>query len=306
MSTPLIKVDDLGIEFVINRKRRLHLREVLLGRGQSHADTFWAVRNLSFEVRPNEFVGLIGRNGSGKSTLLKMIAGVLLPDEGTIELGGRVAPLLELGAGFNGNLSGRENVFLSGVLHGLERGEIEEKYQAIIDFAEIDRFMETPIRHFSTGMKVRLGFAIAIQLDHPILLVDEVLAVGDASFRQKCLTEIERRASEGLAMVLVSHNERQIRRFCTRALYLRDGGLVQDGPTDEVLGQYLLDNPDARMKKTKKKKKAGAKKKPAKASTGGKAPADSPLFDHTPAVVNETADASPTPAATTPSDEPTA
>ena len=183
-------------------------------------------------------MGVVGRNGSGKSTLLKVIASVLNPDEGEVEVVGDVAPLLELGAGFNRDLTGRANVYLNGVIHGLTREDIDKRMDAILDFAEIGRFIDSPLRHYSSGMKARMGFAIVTQLDSPILLIDEVLAVGDASFRKKCYSAIEDMVAAGKTMMIVSHADADIRRFTERALYLNEGRLEADGPTDEVLTAY--------------------------------------------------------------------
>ena len=241
-----VHVTDLGIQFWINRKRNMRLREFLI-RGESTGPkgTFWALRNVSFEVGPGEALGLVGANGSGKSTLLKLIAGVLIPDEGTVEVSGPVAPLLELSAGFAPDLSARQNIRLNGIIHGLSHEEIDERFDAIVEFAKVDRFLGMPLRHFSSGMKVRLGFAIAVNLDHPILLIDEVLAVGDKAFRRKCYSAMEDVLVQGRTLIVVSHRDADIKRFCERAIYLRDGEMVSDGPVSDVLGQYTAESEGA-------------------------------------------------------------
>jgi ABC-2 type transport system ATP-binding protein len=236
---PIIVADHLGVSFVRNRRRNLKLREFFVrGHLRPRVDEFWALRNISFEINPGDAVGVIGKNGTGKSTLLKLIAGVLIPDEGTIATYGRVAPLLELSAGFSPDLTGRENVQIVAALHGLSRSEVKERMDEIVAFAEVEEFIDTPVRHYSTGMRVRLGFAVIAQLTHPILLVDEVLAVGDKEFRDKCYATIERMLAEGRTLVLVSHNENDLRRFCNRGIYINSGIMEVDGTLDEALTAY--------------------------------------------------------------------
>ncbi|MBN1170929.1 MAG: ABC transporter ATP-binding protein [Micromonosporaceae bacterium] len=241
MGTPIIEANDLGVQFIRNRRRKLRLREMFIyrgGRQPSTADHFWPLRHLTFQIHEGEAVGVIGRNGTGKSTLLKLIAGVLHPDEGSVACYGRVAPLLQLSAGFADDLTGRENVQLLGSLHGLSRSQIKSKFDEIISFAEVDKFVDTPLRHYSSGMKVRLGFSVIAQLTHPILLVDEVLAVGDRAFRTKCYTVIDRMLKEGRTLVLVSHSDSDLTRFCSRGLYINAGVLHTDGPIREALAAY--------------------------------------------------------------------
>jgi ABC-2 type transport system ATP-binding protein len=238
---PIISARGLGIRFSKARKKRSKIREIAVRKDTgtpAHNLDFWPLRNLSFDIHPGEAVGVIGRNGTGKSTLLKLIAGVLIPDEGSVVCHGRVAPLLELSAGFAGDLTGRENVNLVGALHGLSRQELKDRFDAIVDFAEVRDFIDSPVRHYSSGMKVRLGFAVLTQLPHPVMLVDEALAVGDKNFRQKCYTVIESMLAEGRTLVFVSHNEADLTRFCTRGLYLNEGELVVDGSIDEALNAY--------------------------------------------------------------------
>ncbi|WP_221470315.1 ABC transporter ATP-binding protein [Allocatelliglobosispora scoriae] len=202
--------------------------------------SFWPLRNLTFDIVPGEAVGVIGKNGTGKSTLLKLIAGVLIPDEGSIAVRGRVAPLLELSAGFSGDLSGRENLQLVATLHGLSKAQIKAKFDEIVNFAgeQVEKSLDTPVRHYSSGMKVRLGFSIISQLNHPILLVDEVMAVGDTEFRLKCYDTMERLLREGRTLILVSHNEGDLTRFCTRGLFINEGHLTVDGSVQAALDAY--------------------------------------------------------------------
>ncbi|KJK10827.1 sugar ABC transporter [Terrabacter sp. 28] len=236
-----MKVEGLGVEFYRSRRRKLSLREMVLRReNTAPKETFWALKDVSFSVGPGEAVGLVGSNGGGKSTLLKTIAGVLLPDEGTVAVNGGVAPLIELTGGFLGELSARENVLLTAGLHGLSKAEITERFDEIVDFAgpQVRAGLDMPFRHFSSGMQVRLGFALITTLDEPIVLVDEVLAVGDKAFRDKCYQRMEALLGEGRTLFLVSHSEADLRRFCTRGLYLQSGRLVADGSMDDILEQY--------------------------------------------------------------------
>ena len=241
MPDVMIEVDDLGIEFYRSRRRKLSLREMVLkGRNTSPSETFWALRHVSFTVGHGEAVGLVGSNGTGKSTLLKTIAGVLIPDEGHARVHEGVAPLIELTGGFLGELSARENIYLTAGLHGLSREQVDERFDDIVEFAgpQVREGLEMPFRHFSSGMQVRLGFAVITTLDEPIILVDEVLAVGDVAFKEKCYGRMEELLAQNRTLFLVSHSENDLRRFCTRGIYLRKGELVADGPMDEVLGQY--------------------------------------------------------------------
>ena len=244
MADPVISVHDLGVEFYRSRRRRMQLRELLFhGRNSAPKESFWALRNISFDIHAGEAVGLVGGNGGGKSTLLKMIAGVLLPDEGSVEVTGGVAPLIELTGGFVGELSARDNIYLTAGLHGLSKEKIEERFDEIVSFAgpEVRAGLDTPYRHFSSGMKVRLGFAVVTTLDEPIVLVDEVLAVGDRAFREKCYKRMEAMLADGRTLFLVSHSESDLKRFSTRGLYLRKGHLEMDGPITDVLERYNHD-----------------------------------------------------------------
>jgi ABC-type polysaccharide/polyol phosphate transport system ATPase subunit len=241
---PVISVRDVGIEFYRSRRRKVQLRELLFsGSSGASKETFWALRHVSFDIHKGDAVGLVGSNGGGKSTLLKIIAGVMLADEGTVEVHGGVAPLIELTGGFVGELSARDNIYLTAGLHGLTKEQIEEHFDGIVDFAgpQVRAGLDMPYRHFSSGMKVRLGFAVITTLDEPIILVDEVLAVGDRAFREKCYARMERLLEAGRTLFLVSHSETDLRRFATRGLYLRQGRLTMDAGIDEVLEQYNAD-----------------------------------------------------------------
>jgi ABC-type polysaccharide/polyol phosphate transport system ATPase subunit len=240
--TSVIQAENLGIKFNRNRRRKLSIREMLLqGRSTAPKGSFWALRNVSFEVQEGESVGLVGANGCGKSTLLKLIAGVMIPDEGTAAVRSGVAPLIELKGGFVGDLTARDNIWLTAGLHGLSKKQIQQRFDEIVDFAEIGDFLDTPFRHFSSGMQVRLGFSVITTLDEPIILVDEVLAVGDKRFRQKCYNRMDEIITEGKTLFLVSHSEADLRRFCSRGLYLREGELVADGPIEQTLEAYNAD-----------------------------------------------------------------
>lgn len=235
----MIRVQDAGIRFRRNRGARRNFKDLFAGRvRRARANEFWALRNVSFDVQVGEAIGVVGRNGQGKSTLLKLVAEVILADEGSVAVGGGVAPLIEITGGFVDDLTVRDNVFLTAGLHGMSRAEITAQFDEIIAFAEIADFIDTPYKHLSSGMKVRIAFAVISRLEEPIILVDEVLAVGDRAFREKCYRRIEELLAGGRTLFFVSHNEGDLRRFCTRGLYLDKGALVLDGPIDEVLQRY--------------------------------------------------------------------
>ncbi|MCC6179032.1 MAG: ABC transporter ATP-binding protein [Chloroflexi bacterium] len=212
----------------------------LRGRAASteRLSSYWAVRDLSFEIPRGERVAVIGHNGAGKSTLLTLLSRVTEPTEGEIEIDGRVTALLGIGTGFHPTLTGRQNVYLNGALHGLSRAEVNERFEAIADFAEIGAFIDTPIRFYSSGMTMRLAFAVAAHLDAEILLLDEVLAVGDLAFQRKCLRQVEQLAREGRTILFVSHSLDAVTRLCTRAIWLERGRLLADGPAEEVIAAY--------------------------------------------------------------------
>ncbi|GAA1647697.1 ABC transporter ATP-binding protein [Microbacterium flavum] len=239
-----IRVEHLGVRFRRSRRGRRSLKDLFGGATRrTRPGEFWALRDVSFEVRRGEAIGVVGRNGQGKSTLLKLVAGVLLPDEGSVEVHGGVAPLIEITGGFVGDLTVRENVRLTAGLHGMSKAEVGRRFDDIIGFAEIADFVDMPYKHLSNGMKVRLAFAVVSQLDEPILLVDEVLAVGDKAFREKCYRRIDELLAEGRTLFFVSHNEKDLRRFCTRGLYLDKGTLKRDAGIDEILEAYGADHP---------------------------------------------------------------
>jgi lipopolysaccharide transport system ATP-binding protein len=200
---------------------------------------FWALRNVSLQVQPGEVVGIIGRNGAGKSTMLKLLSRITFPTEGRIRINGRVASLLEVGTGFHQELTGRENVFLNGAILGMSRAEIIRKFDEIVDFAEVSEFLDTPVKRYSSGMYVRLAFAVAAHLDPEILIVDEVLAVGDTSFQRKCLGKMSSFAENGRTVLFVSHNLEAVRALCNRVIWLNGGGIQQDGPVEEVVENYF-------------------------------------------------------------------
>ena len=244
MGAPAIEVSDLGVRFRRNRRGRRSIKDLFGGsHRRSRPDEFWALRGVSFSVEPGESIGVVGRNGQGKSTLLKLVAGVLLADEGQVTVNGGVAPLIEITGGFVGDLTVRENVRLTAGLHGMSRADVNSRFDGIIDFAELGDFIDTPYKHLSNGMKVRLAFSVVSELDEPILLVDEVLAVGDKAFREKCYRRIDELLADGRTLFFVSHSEKDLRRFCTRGLYLNKGRLDLDGPLGHVLERYNADYP---------------------------------------------------------------
>ena len=240
---PVISVRDAGIRFKRNRRASRSFKDLFAGSNRrKRADEFWALRNVSFDVRPGEAIGVVGRNGQGKSTLLKLVAQVMLPDEGRIRVDAGVAPLIEITGGFVGDLTVRDNVYLTAGLHGMSRAEIRDAFDEIIDFAEIGDFVDTPYKHLSSGMKVRIAFAVISRLDEPVILVDEVLAVGDKSFREKCYKRIEELLSGGRTLFFVSHNDKDLRRFCDRGLYLDKGRLQLDDTIEAALARYAADH----------------------------------------------------------------
>src|SRR2546430_16657966 len=215
--------------------------KLLGGRGVRAAElgeTFWALKDVSFEVKRGEVVGIIGYNGAGKSTLLKILSRITEPTEGYADIYGRVGSLLEVGTGFHPELTGRENIYLNGAILGMRKAEIARKFDEIVAFAELEKFIDTPVKHYSSGMYVRLAFAVAAHLEPEILLVDEVLAVGDITFQKKCLGKMGDVARAGRTVVLVSHQLSQIRRLCQRVLWIDGGAVRQNGPTHEVVSSY--------------------------------------------------------------------
>lgn len=209
-------------------------------RHEQEAREFWALRDLSFEVKRGEVLGVIGRNGAGKSTLLKILTRITEPTDGWAEVTGRVGALLEVGSGFHMELTGRENTYLNGAILGMSRHEIDRKFDAIVEFAEVTRFVDTPVKRYSSGMRMRLAFSVAAHLDPDVLIVDEVLAVGDVEFQRKCLGTIADVASEGRTVLFVSHSMAAISSLCTRALLLEHGQIAMDGEVEPVIGRYVV------------------------------------------------------------------
>jgi lipopolysaccharide transport system ATP-binding protein len=238
-----IRFDTVSKKFTLHRERARSFQELMLNllhrKGNGRHEEFWALRDISFEVAPGEMVGLIGPNGAGKSTVLKLISRIIEPTSGQIEVNGQVGALLELGAGFHPDLTGRENIFLNGSILGLSRAQIQRKLDPIVAFAELERFIDVPVKHYSSGMYVRLGFSLAVHTEPDILLVDEVLAVGDVTFQRKCLDHIDQLRRQGVTILLVSHHAETVRATCARALWLDDGRLVTDGSAESVVAHYL-------------------------------------------------------------------
>ncbi len=256
MSASVIRVENLGKLYRIGSPRRRqdtlrdsiadflrsplrYLRSVGPPGAKAQPDQIWALKDVCFEVKRGEVVGIIGRNGAGKTTLLKILSRITEPTEGYAEIRGRVGSLLEVGTGFHPELTGRENIYLNGAIIGMKKAEIDRKFDEIVAFAEIEKFLDTPVKRYSSGMYVRLAFAVAAHLEPEILLVDEVLAVGDAAFQKKCLGKMGDVAKEGRTVLFVSHNMAAVQNLCRRSLLLNDGQVVLDGSTDRVVMKYL-------------------------------------------------------------------
>src|SRR5678815_3700391 len=259
MSNIAIDVVGLGKKYHIGGAQKSHYRltdqvadtfmapfrragKLLRGQAASAAEldeTIWALKDVCFQIRPGEVVGIIGRNGVGKSTLLRILAGITDPTEGYADIYGRVGSLLEVGTGFHPELTGRENIYLNGAILGMKRAEIESKLDEIVAFAEIDKFLDTPVKHYSSGMYVRLAFSVAAHLEPEILLVDEVLAVGDMAFQRKCLGKMDDVAQEGRTVVFVSHNMGLLQQLCERGIFLQQGTVHTDGTITEAVDAYL-------------------------------------------------------------------
>ncbi len=238
---PVLEINDLSIHLLLHRERTGSLREYIIrllkGR-RVERDRIWPLRELSFSVNAGERLGIIGPNGAGKSTLLKVIAGIIPPSAGRVVVRGRIAPLIELGAGFDPYLTGRENVFLYGSLLGFPQKELERRLDRIVTFAEMEEFIDVPLMNYSVGMSARLGFAIATDVEPDLLLLDEVFSVGDAAFQKKCEARMEAFKAKGITILLVSHDLDLIRNICARALFLDHGRIVAIGPTDDVVSEY--------------------------------------------------------------------
>lgn len=248
MPAPIIQARGLGKRYILQGPGNRTLREAIVGGLKApvrffsgkrpRGEEFWALRDVNFDISAGEAVGIIGRNGAGKSTLLKILSRITAPTTGEVRLGGKVASLLEVGTGFHNELSGRENIFLNGAIMGMSRAEVRARFDEIVAFAEVDKFLDTPVKRYSSGMYVRLAFAVAAHLQPEILVVDEVLAVGDASFQRKCLGKMQTVASGGRTVLFVSHNMAAISRLCSRAILLSQGTVAADGPVPKVAGIY--------------------------------------------------------------------
>jgi ABC-type polysaccharide/polyol phosphate transport system ATPase subunit len=247
MSKTVIHVEGLGKRYRIGeRERYLALRDVMARAFTAMfrrapprpREYLWALRDVSFDIPQGEVVGLVGRNGAGKTTLLKLLSRITRPTAGYAEVHGRVGSLLEVGTGFHPELTGRENIYLSGAVLGMSKREIDQKQDAIVDFSGVERYLDTPLKHFSTGMQMRLAFAVAAHMEPEILLVDEVLAVGDLEFQKKCLGKMQEVSRSGRTIVFVSHQMNQIRRLCERVLWIDAGQIREDGPTGQVIAAY--------------------------------------------------------------------
>lgn len=246
----VIKVENVSKKFTRSIKRSMlygsnDLVKSIFGKTPSTATLrkgeFWSLRNVNFEVKKGEMFALVGANGSGKSTLLRLIAGIFPPDGGKIMVKGKIGALIAVGAGFHPHMTGRENIYLNGTILGMTKEEIAIKFTDILEFADIGDFIDAPVSTYSSGMTVRLGFAIAIHCEPEIVLVDEILAVGDSQFQRKCLNKIEEKKKEGVTFILVTHNMQQVETMCDRAVYLKEGNQIKEGQPREVIGQYELD-----------------------------------------------------------------
>lgn len=255
MSSPIIAVENLSKRYIISHQRSQSdgLRHAIDGairaplkwirsyreKKRQQAEEFWALKDVSYVVNQGDVIGVIGRNGAGKSTMLKILSRITEPTSGRIRLTGRVASLLEVGTGFHPELTGRENIFLNGAILGMTKAEIKRKFDEIVAFAEVETFLDTPVKRYSSGMYVRLAFAVAAHLEPEILLVDEVLAVGDAAFQRKCLGKMGQVARQGRTILFVSHNMAAITRLCQRALWFERGRLIESGDTEQIVTRYL-------------------------------------------------------------------
>jgi len=248
MSNSAVSVENVWKYFRLYHEKNQYLKSTLLRGRRARYDEFWALKGVDFEIPFGSTFGIIGSNGSGKSTLLKCLAGILSPDKGSVSCNGRMAALLELGAGFHPDLSGRENIYLNGAILGMTRSEIDRKLEEIIDFSGLEKFVDTPVKNYSSGMVVRLGFAVATNVDPEILIIDEVLAVGDESFQHRCHEKIESFRQEGRTIILVSHGLMQVAQLCSTVAWLEKGVIQEIGPSYEVIGRYAGQSHDAAPK----------------------------------------------------------
>ena len=237
----IVKVEDLGICFNLAKERVDSLKEYFLKftKGSLHFEEFWALKNVSIEIEKGDFYGLVGINGSGKSTLLKTIAGVFKPTEGKVTVNGTIAPLIELGAGFDMDLTARENIYLNGAVLGFSKKFMDEHFQDIVDFSELHDFLDVPLKNYSSGMVARIAFAIATVVDPDILIADEVLAVGDYAFQEKCEKRMEQLLANGTTVIFVSHSTEQVKRLCNKATWLEHGKIIMTGDADTVCDAYI-------------------------------------------------------------------
>lgn len=237
---PVVSVQNVSMMFRLSRNREYRVKEYLLNvlRGRLAYEEFWALRDVSFQLERGESLGLIGANGSGKSTLLKLIAGIMRPTEGKVQVRGSIAPLIEINGGFDRTLSARENIYLTGAMHGHTRAYMESRFDEIIAFAELEKFVDVPVVNYSSGMLSRLGFAIATLSNADIVIADEVLSVGDARFRKKCEARMQDMLDEGTTILFVSHSAAQVEKVCRRAIWLEMGRVRMDGPSREVCRAY--------------------------------------------------------------------
>ena len=240
MSEEIIKVENVSMRFNLAEEKTDTMKEYFLKmiKGKLHFTEFYALKNVSFTIHRGESVALIGRNGSGKSTMLKVIAGVLTASQGTVSVSGSIAPLIELGAGFDMDLTARENIYLNGAVMGHNRKFMDENFQEILEFSELQDFIDVPLKNYSSGMVARLGFAIATQVQADILVVDEILAVGDFKFQQKCKERMKHLMGKGTTVLFVSHSDDQVKEICQRAIWLSHGEVMADGPAAEVCDKY--------------------------------------------------------------------
>lgn len=238
MEKPIIKFENVTKNFSKNNQKTFKEFLPALFMGEKTVDKFTALSNISFEIEKGECVGIIGPNGSGKSTILKLIAGVMSPTFGKIYVHGKISPLIELGAGMHPELSGKENIYLNGAILGLKRKQIDEYFQSIIDFSELQEFIDQPIKHYSSGMYMRLAFSIAVHVNPEILIVDEILAVGDTDFQSKCFAKMEEFKKNGVTILFVSHSMGQVESFCTRAIYLNHHQIQFDGNPTIAIQKY--------------------------------------------------------------------
>ena len=236
----VIKVNDVGMEFNLSQEKITSLKEyvIKLLKRQLFFQEFWALKDISFEIKKGDRVGIVGLNGAGKSTLLKIICGVMKPTEGDVKINGKIVPLLELGAGFDSDYTGRENIFLNGAMLGYSKAFLEGKYDEIVEFSEIGKFIDVPLKNYSSGMRARLGFSIATVMEPEILVLDEVLSVGDAKFQKKSEKRIMALFNKGVTVLFVSHSTEQVKRLCNKAIWLEKGKIIMQGDAEEVCNKY--------------------------------------------------------------------